>query len=166
MKVIKILMFLVVISILTSIFMLTSCECGAKKEMDSAVDIMINEVPKAAGIDNFKSLDVKITDNRFYPSVIEVDQGDKVELKITSDDNSGFELKEFDLNTIVPKDMQVKLYFTADNKGEFTFTCGNYCVDITEDFGDLCEGEDNCPEDKEDADVLGTRLLKGKVVVN
>jgi cytochrome c oxidase subunit 2 len=64
----------------------------------------------------------------FEPSVITVNQGDKVKLSITSIDVShGISLPEFGVNEILSPGQTVVIEFVADRKGSFDFFCSVYC---------------------------------------
>ncbi len=64
----------------------------------------------------------------FSPSTIEVDQGDKVRIKITSLDVAhGFSLTAFGISERLEPGKEVTVEFNADRKGEFVFFCSVPC---------------------------------------
>ena len=72
----------------------------------------------------------KITAKRFSfePSVIEVNKGDKVRLIVESVDvPHGFSILEYRINERLDPGKEVKIEFTADKQGTFTFFCSVFC---------------------------------------
>ena len=72
----------------------------------------------------------KITAKRFSfePSVIEVNKGDKVRLTVESVDvPHGFSILEYGINERLDPGKEVKIEFTADKRGTFTFFCSVFC---------------------------------------
>ena len=67
----------------------------------------------------------------FEPSRIEVTEGERVRLVVTSADGvHGVEIKKFKLAKSVPRGGQpVTLEFTASAAGEFPILCSEYCGD-------------------------------------
>jgi cytochrome c oxidase subunit 2 len=64
----------------------------------------------------------------FEPSTIEVKKGDKVRLLIKSIDvEHGFALPEFNVNENLSPGKEIKVEFTANKTGTFTFYCNVYC---------------------------------------
>ncbi len=62
------------------------------------------------------------------PSVIKVNQGDRVTLRITSfDETHGFELDAFGINEPVYAGKITQVSFVANKAGEFPFECNIYC---------------------------------------
>jgi cytochrome c oxidase subunit 2 len=73
---------------------------------------------------------IKMTAKRYEydPSVITVDQGDKVRLEITSQDvTHGFGLKEYKINRKLEPGKTEIIEFTADKAGTFEFRCTVFC---------------------------------------
>lgn len=74
---------------------------------------------------------VEMTASRFVfePARIEVDQGDKVIVKLRSTDGvHGFAIKELKVKLPVPKGgALVTAEFVADKAGTFSFVCSEYC---------------------------------------
>ncbi len=142
-------MFLVVVSILTSLFLLSSCE-SEEIDLDSINidDSSLITTGDETSEPNKKIVNIRMSGNRFYPSVIEVDQGDLVLLRLTSPEaEGGFRLDAFGINTRIPTDLEIKEEFSADRKGEFTFTCGDYCPDVRiEESGRDCYSDSDCDE--------------------
>ncbi|MBT3690261.1 hypothetical protein HOE31_04420 [bacterium] len=72
----------------------------------------------------------------FEPSVITVNEGDMVKLKITSIDvDHGIAIPDFDINVDLNVNEEVEVIFEADKVGTFSFTCSIYCgsghIDMT-----------------------------------
>jgi len=67
----------------------------------------------------------------FEPSRIEVTEGDRVRLTVTSEDGvHGIEIKKFRVERSVPRGGKpVTLEFTASAAGEFPILCSEYCGD-------------------------------------
>lgn len=65
----------------------------------------------------------------FKPARIEVEQGDRVVVKLRSTDTDhGFAVKEFKVELAVPKSGEVvSAEFVASKAGTFRFTCSEYC---------------------------------------
>ena len=64
----------------------------------------------------------------FEPSVITVNQGDRVILHLTSPDvGHGIGIPAFGVNVAMPAGKTVDAEFIADEKGEFPFICNVYC---------------------------------------
>ena len=64
----------------------------------------------------------------FVPSEINVKEGDRVRLIITSTDvEHGISIPEFGVNEILPPGKEVTIEFTADKKGDYPFVCSVYC---------------------------------------
>lgn len=72
----------------------------------------------------------------FEPSRIEVTEGERVRIVVTSADGvHGVEVKKFRLNTSVPRGGEpVTLEFTASATGEFPILCSEYCGDGHEEM--------------------------------
>ena len=64
----------------------------------------------------------------FVPSVITVNQGDRVVLTLNSSDVAhGFFLSEFNMNVTLPAGETKKVEFVADKAGTFSFRCSVPC---------------------------------------
>jgi cytochrome c oxidase subunit 2 len=66
---------------------------------------------------------------KFTPAVIEVTQGEHVQLNVHSSDGThGLSIKDFQVKTKVPKTGEtVTVEFVADKAGTFPFKCSEYC---------------------------------------
>ena len=73
---------------------------------------------------------------RFEPSRIEVTEGERVRLVVTSGDGvHGVEIKKFKVNKKVPRGGDpVTIEFVASAAGEFPILCSEYCGDGHEDM--------------------------------
>lgn len=76
-----------------------------------------------------RSFEVTASRYRFDPEAIEVEEGDRVSLRVRSaDGDHGLEVKAFKAKVFVPKGGEVvSLEFVADRPGTFPFTCSEYC---------------------------------------
>ena len=64
----------------------------------------------------------------FTPNSIEVNQGDKVKIKIKSVDvEHGIAIPEFGVSKTFTPGEEVTVEFIADKKGEYTFFCNVFC---------------------------------------
>lgn len=64
----------------------------------------------------------------FIPGTIEVNEGDKLILHITSEDvDHGFSLPSFGVSKVIPVGKTVDIEFIADKKGEYPFFCNVAC---------------------------------------
>jgi len=72
----------------------------------------------------------------FEPSRIEVTEGERIKLVITSGDGvHGVEIKKFKVKKKVPRGGDpVTIEFVADAPGEFAILCSEYCGDGHEDM--------------------------------
>jgi cytochrome c oxidase subunit 2 len=87
-------------------------------------------------------IDVTAKKYDFEPSTIEVQQGERVVLRVTSTDRlHGIGIKKFGVNREVPKGQTVEVEFVASSAGTFKIIC-------TEDCG---KGHD---------DMVGTLVVK------
>jgi cytochrome c oxidase subunit II len=76
-----------------------------------------------------KVIDVTASRYRFEPAQIEVDEGDRVVLRVRSVDGPhGLAIKGFKVKAQVPEDGSViTLEFVARKPGVFEFACNEYC---------------------------------------
>jgi heme/copper-type cytochrome/quinol oxidase subunit 2 len=78
----------------------------------------------------WKMLVLELMETHANPAIIEVNQGDKIVLKLTSNDVvHGFSLKDFGVfvNEGIEPGKPVVVTFVADKIGEFTFSCNAIC---------------------------------------
>ncbi len=123
MKIIKILFFLIIVSIFTSIFLLTSCE-----EQETTNNTVLDTVNTKIQLETNTQKEIKIVlfEAKWYPSYIEIEKGDKVQLRIRNAnmDDTRFKIKDLGINELVPKGQEVKLEFTSNKQGRFQITQG------------------------------------------
>lgn len=75
-----------------------------------------------------KKISVKASQFKFTPSTLTVNQGDIVQIILTSSDvTHGFYLKAFNINVPIKKGEKKVIEFVADQKGAFPFRCSVYC---------------------------------------
>ena len=73
-------------------------------------------------------IDVVAKRFEFVPSTIEVIQGERVRIIVTSGDGfHGFGIEEFDVSTEIARGDTVTVEFTPDVAGEFPILCTEYC---------------------------------------
>ncbi|MBI4887649.1 MAG: cupredoxin domain-containing protein [Acidobacteria bacterium] len=66
----------------------------------------------------------------FVPSTIEVVEGERVRIVVTSGDGlHGFGIKQFKVSKEIPRGATVTVDFTANAAGEFPFLCTEFCGD-------------------------------------
>ena len=71
----------------------------------------------------------------FEPARVEVTEGERVKLVISSGDGvHGVEIKKFKINKKVPRGGEVTIEFVATAAGEFSILCSEYCGDGHEDM--------------------------------
>jgi len=64
----------------------------------------------------------------FNPSTVTVNQGDNVELRITSIDvTHGISIPAFGINATLPPGETVTVQFFAESAGTYPFSCSVYC---------------------------------------
>jgi cytochrome c oxidase subunit II len=66
----------------------------------------------------------------FFPSEITLEEGERVEIRITSEDtNHGFRIQGGGVNLVVPKrgKGEAVTVFSADKAGTYTFECSRMC---------------------------------------
>jgi heme/copper-type cytochrome/quinol oxidase subunit 2 len=66
---------------------------------------------------------------RFEPAAIEVDEGDRVRLTLTSADvTHSLAIKTLKVKAVIPEGgEEVTVEFVADKPGSFSFACSEYC---------------------------------------
>jgi cytochrome c oxidase subunit II len=76
-----------------------------------------------------KTFQITASKYKFEPAIIEVNEGDRVVLRVKSIDTvHGLAVKEFKAKVKVPKTgEEVSLEFLADKPGTFKITCSEYC---------------------------------------
>jgi cytochrome c oxidase subunit 2 len=76
-----------------------------------------------------RSFEIVASRYKFEPALIEVTEGDLVELKLKSADvEHGLGIKAFKVKQAIPKGGQVvSVRFVADKAGAYDITCSEYC---------------------------------------
>lgn len=66
---------------------------------------------------------------RFKPDLIEVNQGDRINLTVVNEDDfdHGFAIEAFGISQRIPAKSTIKISFVATQAGEFTFFCSVPC---------------------------------------
>ncbi len=90
--------------------------------------------PDATGVGQtpaVKTFEVLATRFSFEPATIEVTQGDRVRLLVTSADGvHGVGIRKFKVNTLIPRGAKpVAIEFTASEAGTFPIVCSEACGD-------------------------------------
>jgi len=96
--------------------------CTAQVEETTNVESTLSE--------NTEVVEIAVTARQFefIPSVIEVNEGDTVILKITSIDvDHGIMIPKFGVNERVPVGGEITVQFVASEKGTYDFFCQVYC---------------------------------------
>lgn len=71
----------------------------------------------------------------FEPARVEVTEGERVKLVVSSGDGvHGVEIKKFKIKKKVPRGGEVTIEFVASAAGEFPILCSEYCGDGHEDM--------------------------------
>ena len=98
-----------------ALVIVTSCVTGA--------GVLARTVPAA------KVIDVTASRYRFEPAQIEVEEGDRVVLRVRSIDGPhGLAIKGFKARASIPEDGSVvTLEFVARKAGVFEYACNEYC---------------------------------------
>jgi cytochrome c oxidase subunit II len=79
-------------------------------------------------IDSVRVIKMTAQQYKYDPSVITVNQGDKVRLEITTKDvTHGFALKEYKIDRKIEPEKTTVIEFTADKAGTFEFHCSVFC---------------------------------------
>ena len=75
-----------------------------------------------------KTFEIEAKKYEFIPEKIEVNQGDKVTLKVTAmDTDHGLGIEKYDIDQVLPEGQTVTIEFIADKKGSFTIKCTKFC---------------------------------------
>lgn len=75
-----------------------------------------------------QNISMELTEFAFNPDVIEVNQGDVIQLTLTSKDTEhGFSIDEYDVNVAVKGGETQTVTIQADKKGTFEFYCSVPC---------------------------------------
>ena len=86
--------------------------------------------------DEPRTIEVVATRFAFEPARIEVTEGERIKLVVTSGDGvHGVEIKKFKVNKKVPRGGDpITIEFVASVAGEFPILCSEYCGDGHEDM--------------------------------
>jgi cytochrome c oxidase subunit II len=109
---------IVVFTLLLGLLFVTGCSSEGSDEVTGGVVVS----------EGIKEFDVIAKQWEFIPSIIKVNQGDQVRLKVTSTDvDHGIAIPQFGINQVAPVGQTVTMEFTADKKGQFPMICSVYC---------------------------------------
>ena len=95
-----------------------------KQDVVEEKDQMEDERPAS----QVRRFDMTAKQWEFEPAVIEVYEGDTVQVNVTSIDVAhGFAINEYDIDVRIEPDETANIAFVADKKGTFTFFCSVFC---------------------------------------
>lgn len=106
----------------------TPVHAGVGKDPATAYTLPGVPAAQEAAVKTFNVVAKRFT---FEPSTIEVTQGDRVKLVVTSADGvHGVGIRKFKVNKLVPRGgTAVTIEFTADEAGTFPIVCSEACGD-------------------------------------
>jgi len=92
------------------------------------IGIVTNNSVAESGRSVDKTIQITAKKFEFTPGEITVKKGEPVALEIKSEDvNHGFNLPDFGVRGDVKPGSVLRLRFTPDKTGQFTFTCDIFC---------------------------------------
>jgi cytochrome c oxidase subunit 2 len=96
--------------------------------VDTPVEVEAEDTTPPAPPYVVKSFTMEAKQFEFIPDTITVQEGDHVELKVTSTDVShGIAISAFGVRESLPPNKEVTIEFVADKKGSFNFFCSVPC---------------------------------------
>jgi len=99
---------------------------GEKDSKSAAKDQELE--PSGTLQDGIRVVEVKARQFEFEPSTIVVKQGEKVRLKVTSQDVAhGFAVEDLEINRELPPNETQQIEFKAEDAGRHHFHCSVYC---------------------------------------
>jgi cytochrome c oxidase subunit 2 len=130
----KTLSLVCVIGSLTFVVLMASAYAApeAKNPAGDEPQLMAKDLtalPLSGDVRNgIRIIDVKAFRYGFDPDPMVVNQGDKVQLDVTSTDVAhGLAIKEYNINLNVPGGETKSIVFTAGDKGVFNVACSVFC---------------------------------------
>ena len=107
------------ITFVAGILMLSGCACTCGDKTEQLSGEMI---------DGIRVIKVTAKKFKYDPSVITVNQGDKVRLELTSlDVTHGFAIGEYGIDKRIEPGQTTIAEFTADKSGAFDYKCSVFC---------------------------------------
>lgn len=99
------------------------------------------EAPIETGVIKEITVVSKKLEWRFEPESIDVDQGDRIKLRVVNEDNfdHGFAIDAFGISQRLPASETINIEFVATKSGEFPFYCSVSCSD-SKNTGNLKDG--------------------------
>lgn len=89
---------------------------------------MHEQTPTGTLSDGVRSVTIKARKFEFAPATVVVKQGEKVRLRVTSEDvTHGIGIADFEIDKKLPPNETVVIEFTADKPGTHHFHCSVYC---------------------------------------
>ena len=120
-----------IVAVIVIFFFINTSSSSVVIGDSSAKTVNSNSNSQAASNSNsqsVKTFDLVAKNWEFSPSNVVVSEGDKVVLNVMSIDvEHGFYLPDFSINQKLMPNNNVKVEFTADKKGTFTFKCNVPC---------------------------------------
>lgn len=114
-------------ALLSSVLLLSGCK-NTPQSTGSTPSVALAEVMMEAPQKDAKEFTMTAFQFDFDPSIITVQKGDLVRLKITSTDvDHGIAIPEFNVKANLPANEEVMIEFEADQAGEFTMFCSVMC---------------------------------------
>ena len=96
--------------------------------MSNQQDPVAASAPNVGGAQEERVINVVAKRYKFEPARIEVSEGERVRLVVSSEDGvHGLEVKKLKINRKVPRDGEVTIDFVASEPGEFPILCSEYC---------------------------------------
>lgn len=100
----------------------------ASSQQEAVQEASQPEAPQPTDAAKVKEFKITARQFSFEPGIIEVNEGDKVRLVITSMDiPHGFSITEYGINKRLDVGKPATIEFTADKKGTFTAFCSVFC---------------------------------------
>ena len=125
----KIINFAVVFAL--GLFLIGACTQQKPEDLvgkGSEVAQPPTQVQESSAGSQVKEYNITAKNFLFEPSVIEVNNGDRVRLIVTSIDvPHGIAIKEYGINKRLDPGKPVTIEFTADKSGNFTTFCSVFC---------------------------------------
>ena len=101
---------------------------GKSESQDTSSSQEESSPPEIEEVQETKEFNIIAKQWDFSPSTITVNEGDKVILNVKSIDvTHGFAIPEFGVSEQLVPGNTVKIEFTADKKGTFSFFCNVFC---------------------------------------
>lgn len=105
-------------------------ETGGRHDDSGMADTMQTAEPTGALSGDVRVIEVKAHKFAFDPATVVVKQGEKVRLRVTSEDvMHGIAIADYGIDQKLPPNETQTIEFTADKPGKHHFHCSVYCGD-------------------------------------